>query len=285
MDNSNGTNIPPVVSSAIPSLNSAGTETYDSASATASAPPSLPASEIALIGNATFSTLADPAHASTELCFIFVPSISVQGRRSEVCDCGTTTAALTTQGSTTGCALSNSIFAIDQFPTETGAVTSSATKPATEPTTAAPIVTPPPCMYPRDILQRLKYMEADINITANPTRAFEIMFKDGTVDQIQLDAWSVYSHPIGEASKINACNGGFWASSAGPSVSFPTSLGPFTESTYSGCMYQGPATAPGSVTCPGLSKWTDCSTATATTQLCYNGAGYDSFIPQVECEF
>lgn len=276
MDNSNGTNIPPVVGSAIPSLNSAGTETYDSASATASAPPSIPASEIALIGNATFLTLADPAHASTEIRFTFLPSISVQGSPSEVCDCGTKTAALTTQGPTTGCALSNSIFAIDHLPNETGTVTSSAT--------AAPIVTPPPCMYPRDVLQRFKYMEADINITATPTRAFEIIFKDGTVDQIQLDAWSVYSHPIGEASKINACNGGFRASSAGPSVSFPTSLGPFTGSTYSGCMYQGPATAPGSVTCPGLSKWTDCSTATATTQLCDNGVGYDTFIPQVECE-
>lgn len=129
-------------------------------------------------------------------------------------------------------------------------------------------------------------METDIKIAATPTRAFEIMFKDGTLNGINEDAWTAYSHPIGQASKINACNGGFWESSAsGPALSYPTSLGPFTGNIYSGCRYQGPSTAPGSVTCSDLPQWTDCSTATATTQLCYNGDGYDNFFPQVECEF
>ena len=128
-------------------------------------------------------------------------------------------------------------------------------------------------------------MEIDIKIAAIPTRAFEIMFKEGTVDGIAEDAWTAYSHSIGQASKINACNGGFWdLSASGPSRNYPTSLGPFT-STFSGCRYQGPSTAPGSVTCSDLPQWADCSTATATMQLCYNGAGYDTFYPQVECEF
>lgn len=111
------------------------------------------------------------------------------------------------------------------------------------------------------------------------------MFKQGTVDQIQLDAWTVYQHPVGEATKINACNGGFWYLSAGNTVSFPTSLGPFTDSPYSGCRYQGPATAPGSVSCLDSPTWSACTTAPASTQLCDNGAGYDQFYAQVECEF
>ena len=129
-------------------------------------------------------------------------------------------------------------------------------------------------------------MKTDIKIVATPTRAFEIMFKDGTTDGINGDGWTAYSHPIGQASKINACNGGFWGDSAsGSALSYPTSLGSFTGNIYSGCRYQGPSTAPGSVTCPDLPQWTDCSSATATTQLCYNGAGYDNFFPLVECDF
>ena len=111
------------------------------------------------------------------------------------------------------------------------------------------------------------------------------MLKRGEVEEIQLDAWSVYSHAIGEASKINACDGGFWWLSADADADFPTDLGAFQGSPYSGCFYQGPATAPGSVTCPDLPSWTQCSAAPTSSQLCYNGAGYDEFYAQVECEF
>lgn len=107
----------------------------------------------------------------------------------------------------------------------------------------------------------------------------------GTVDWIQLDAWTVYQNAVSEATRINACNGDFWCLSAGDTSSFPTSLGPFTEAPYSGCQYQGPSTAPGSVSCLDSSTWTTCSTAPASTQVCHNGAGEDVFYAQVECEF
>lgn len=232
------------------------------------------------IDSVTFPALTGPAHSNTENCFKYLPSqVAHILSPSEECDCGTTTAALTIQGSSTGCALSNSFFGIDQVPIGTVAVAAISS--------ATPIIASAPRMYPRDLLQVFKRMKANIRITATPTptRAFEIMFKDGTVDQIQLDAWTVYSHQIGQATKIDACNGGFWAASAGDTISFPTTLGPFTESTYSRCMYQGPSTAAGSVTCPGSPQWTKCSAATSSTQLCYNGAGYDAFTAQVECEF
>ena len=111
------------------------------------------------------------------------------------------------------------------------------------------------------------------------------MFKAGDVDQITLDAWTVYSHSVGQETKINACNGGFWGLSASPTIQNPTSLGPFNGNIYSGCHYQGPTAAPGSVSCPGMATWTACSNAPASTQLCYNGEGYDSFYAQVECVF
>ena len=144
MSNSNGTNIPPVDSSSAAAQNSAGTETYNTGTATTSSPPSTSIVDLATISNATFSSLTDPAHANTENCFTFLPSISVQGIPSELCDCGSTTAALTTQGSTTGCALSQTIFGVDQFPPGTATVAS------------VPMITSAPRMYPRDFLQGLK---------------------------------------------------------------------------------------------------------------------------------
>lgn len=254
MDNSDGTIPPPSSLTALPDQNSAGTEEWGYASS--QAPPSMPDTTFTTIGDITFPSTPDTAHPETENCFTFLPSISVQGSPSEKCDCGTTTAALTTQGSSTGCALSNTIFAINQFPVNTGIVTSSATP--------APVVTPS---------------------QPTPTRAFEIMFKHGLVDGIQLDAWTVYSHAIGQATKIDACNGGFWEDSAGDTVSFPSSLGVFTDAPYSGCRYEGPTTAPGSVSCPDMASWTTCSAATSSTQACDNGAGEDTFIAQAECEF
>ena len=38
----------------------------------------------------------------------------------------------------------------------------------------------------------------------------------------------------------------------------------------------------GSVSCPGSSKWRDCSAATSSTKQCYNRTGYDVFIAQVD---
>lgn len=271
MNNSDGTN------SSLTALPDQGAGTWQWDYATSEAPPSMPNTTFTTIGDITFPSMPDTAHPETENCFTFLPSISVQGSPSEKCDCGTTTAALTTQGSSTGCALSNTIFPINQFPVSTWTVTSSATP--------APVVTPSQRMYPRGIFQVFKEMGTDIKITATPTRAFEIMFKDGTVDGIQLDAWTVYSHPIGQATKIDACNGGFFFKTAGDTVSFPTSLGPFNNAPYRSCRYQGPTNAPGSVSCPDMATWTTCSPATWSTQGCDNGAGEDVFIAQAECEF
>lgn len=154
MDNSNGTNSS---RTALPYHNGTGIVAWDNA--TSEAPPSMPNTTFTTIEEITFQSMPDTARPKTENCFTFLTSISVQGSPSEKCDCGTTTAALTTQGSSTGCALSNSIVAINQFPVSTETVTSSATP--------APVMTPS---------------------QPTPTRAFEIMFKDGTVDGIQLDA-------------------------------------------------------------------------------------------------
>ena len=113
--------------------------------------------------------------------------------------------------------------------------------------------------------------------------SINVGFQDLTVDD-----WSVYSHAPGQATKINACDGGFWWSSASYS-GFPTELGAFQgkglNTEYSGCVYQGPKTAAGSVSCPGMATWTACSAAPVSTQQCYNGAGYDIFTAQAECIF
>lgn len=144
MSNSNGTIIPPADNSSAAAQNSARTETYNTGSTSTSSPPSISIVDLATVSNATFSSLTDPAHANTENCFTFLPSISVQGIPSELCDCGSTTAVLTTHGSITGCALSHTIFGVDQFPTGTATVA------------AAPIITSAPRMYLRDFLKGFK---------------------------------------------------------------------------------------------------------------------------------
>lgn len=116
------------------------------------------------------------------------------------------------------------------------------------------------------------------------------MFKEGDIigaPDITLNDWTVYSHPVGQATKINACNGGFWYESAGPTVQNPTSLGIFTGegNPYPGCQYRGPTSAPGSVSCPGMTTWTACSQAPASTAYCDNGDGEDTFFAKVECVF
>lgn len=113
------------------------------------------------------------------------------------------------------------------------------------------------------------------------------MLKEAAFKGVPLNAFTLYSHPIGQASKINACNGGFWFNSAdpNPTAGFPTAMGPFDGKTYSGCEYRGPATAPGSVSCPDMPTWTACSKAPVSTQVCYDGSGFDSFYAQAECEF
>ena len=178
MDDINGTEII-VESSALPAQESAGTEVYDTASATADAPPDANATEaFSTIQGVAFPTLTDTAHASTENCFTFLPSMLVLGRPSEKCDCGTTTAELTTRGASTGCALSNDIFGIKQFPTGTGSVTSSSI-PASMGSGSgatsfirAPSVTPAPRMLPPKIFyqQKVKGIEADIRISQQSPR-------------------------------------------------------------------------------------------------------------------
>ena len=115
------------------------------------------------------------------------------------------------------------------------------------------------------------------------------MFMSGDVGpaayQVPVAAWSVYSHPMGQATKIDACKGGFWYSTASNTVpTFPTALGAFSN-PYNGCRYEGPATGPGSVTCLDMSSWKTCSTATASSAVCDDGQGLDQFFAQVECEF
>lgn len=106
----------------------------------------------------------------------------------------------------------------------------------------------------------------------------------GNNNYLTNNDWSVYAHAPGQAATINACNGGIGHSTAS-NDGFPTSLGPFAQNPYSGCVYQGPQTAAGSVSCPGMSTWTKCSAAPVSTTSCYNGAGYDDYTAQVECDF
>lgn len=283
MNNSNGTNPPPDPSSSISALDNAGTETYFTPLSTQQPPATADVAPFTTFGDVGFPTLTDTVHAQTENCFTYLPSISVQGSPSEVCDCGTTTAALTVKASSTGCALSNSILWINQPPAITEV---SMTSP-----TSAPIVTSKRT-YSRGFRNESK-LQTDFRMTADPTRAFEIMFmsmKTGAVPMATVNAWSIYSHSVGQATKINACNEGFWQLSASDDASttdYPTALGPFTgvAPAYSGCMYQGPSTAVGSVSCPGMPTWTACSTATAPTQMCDVIEWFDYFMPQVGCEF
>lgn len=143
LNNSNGTFPPSLLDSAqVAAQNSAGTDTATSELAEIATPASSDIAPFTTLGNITLPTVTDTVHPSTENCFRFLPSISVQGRASEVCDCGTTTLTLTTKGSTTGCALSNSIITINQLPTPT------VTEPrATMPTT--PMVISPKRTYPK----------------------------------------------------------------------------------------------------------------------------------------
>ena len=114
------------------------------------------------------------------------------------------------------------------------------------------------------------------------------MYKAALVDGLTVNDWTVYSHAPGQASTIDACAGGFWWSSASYN-GYPTALGTFYGQSVhpdsSGCVYQGPKTAVGSVSCPDMSTWTTCSAAPVSTKACYNGAGVDEFSAQVECNF
>ena len=139
MNNSDGTIPPPPPAISLDAIhNSAGTYTYGPEGTRPAASDVAPFTSL---GDITFAPAADTAHTSTENCFTFLPSASVQGRPSEVCDCGSTTAALTTQGAITGCALGNSFVTLNQFPTPTAGGFST--------TSNAPMVTTPKRMYPK----------------------------------------------------------------------------------------------------------------------------------------
>ena len=135
----------------------------------------------------------------------------------------------------------------------------------------------------------MRWIKLTSKILATLIRAFEIISKWGGVayQYLPVNDWSVYAHAPGQATKINACKGGFWFSSASYD-GFPTALGAFhggVPSQYSGCIYQGPKTAAGSVSCLDMSTWAACSAAPKSTQQCYNGQGFDQFTAQVECIF
>ncbi|KAM0802520.1 hypothetical protein BDR22DRAFT_103551 [Usnea florida] len=279
LNNSNGAN-PPSSLSAL--QNNAGAETT---SPEGTMPASSDVAPFSTLGSISFARVTDTAHTNTENCFTYLPSVSVQGRQSEVCDCGTTTAALTTQGLTTGCALGNSIIPINNFPTPRSSVSTRTTPMAISNSPISNLPTPTSSAS-------TTITPMVISATPLPTRAFEIMSKVASVNvgfqDLTVDDWSVYSHPPGNPTMINACDGGFFSSSASYS-GFATALGPFqghgVNTQYSGCVYQGPKTAAGSVSCPGMATWAACSAAPASTQQCANGAGYDIFTAQADCSF
>ena len=118
LDNSNGSAINPPDPAPSPEQESAGAEMFNNGPATADAPPSItgPAQPpLATVGSVSFSTLTDAAHTNTENCFPFLPSVSVQGSPTSVCDCMTTTAPLTVLSSGTSCALSNTVVPINAY--------------------------------------------------------------------------------------------------------------------------------------------------------------------------
>ena len=151
-DDGSSTHPPPFNLSALLGQDTTGTET-DHPYTVATAPPYIPPNASASTLKVTSSTLVDTATVS---CFTFLPSISVQDISSEVCDCGSTTASVTTKGSFTGCAFGDSIYPIIQSPSGTATGTTSNTAasiptpsphmPVTTSTTVAPITTPPPRM-------------------------------------------------------------------------------------------------------------------------------------------
>ena len=134
LDNSNGTALDPPSTAASPDQESAGTEIFNLGSATAAGPPSTTSLALPLItgtSSVSFPSLTDAAHTNTENCFPFLPSISPQGSLMLECDCMTTTAPLTVQGSSTSCALSNTLFAINPYRLSTDSATSGPLPPAT----------------------------------------------------------------------------------------------------------------------------------------------------------
>ena len=150
LDNSNGSALDPPSTAASPDQESAGTEVFNSGSATATGAPSSASIALPLItgtASVSFPSLTDAAHTNTENCFPFQPSISAQGSPTLECDCMTTTAPLTIQESGTSCALSNTLFAINPYRMSADSATSGLPPPATS-SPQAPIPTsapqPPP---------------------------------------------------------------------------------------------------------------------------------------------
>lgn len=147
LDNSNGSALNLPSTAASPAQESAGMGITNSVSATVDAPPSLTGADTSpftTISTVSFPTLTDTAHTDTENCFPFLPSISVQGSPTLECDCMTTTAPLTARGSSTSCALSNTLFAINPFRIGAGiSGTSISGASIVEPATTAPVTQPP----------------------------------------------------------------------------------------------------------------------------------------------
>ena len=150
LDNSNGSALDPPSTAASPDQESAGAEVFNSGSATAAGPPSATSLAMPLItgsSSVSFPSLTDTAHTNTENCFPFLPSISAQGSPTSQCDCMTTTAPLTIQGSSTSCALSNTLFAINPYRLSADSATSGPTPPATS-SPQAPLTTLAPSSPP-----------------------------------------------------------------------------------------------------------------------------------------
>ena len=147
MNNSNGTDL--AFSPQMGILGSVSNNTK-----TATEPASSDVAPFTTFDNRTFPTVVDTVHPSTENCFTYLPSILVQGSPTERCDCGgTTIVALTTQGSSTGCALSGSFITLDEYqPRTIGAVMpppSSSTPVTLSTVVATTSAAPVPVMTPK----------------------------------------------------------------------------------------------------------------------------------------
>ena len=116
LDNTNGSAINPPDPPASPEQESAGAEVYNTGATTTDAtPPSVAGPTQSLLTSDDFSTLTDATHTKTENCFPFLPSISVQGSPTSVCDCMTTPASLTVVSSETSCVFSNTVVPINAY--------------------------------------------------------------------------------------------------------------------------------------------------------------------------
>lgn len=125
-------------------------------------------------------------------------------------------------------------------------------------------------------------------LAPTPTQAIKIMLAIDNRKGIVLARYIVHSYQPSGAPSFDPCRDGFWPFSAPPTVKttdIPTHIGPFTTGSPSGCVYSGPSTGVGSISCSGMRVPSSCTRATLPSQTnCVNNAGnIGRFYPQVVC--